>query len=457
MISFDNSGSDANEDQQETVVNYREENHSLKIQVVNLEKDLEIAKQEMRLLRERNSELEKELRILKQNQSNDNISKKLVSESKNEFEHKDKTGLGSKVLYAKHTMYLMTRNTKYKYWSAGKHKHAFTFTDDIWIMGNKYKFHGNDGLIALDIYSKIWITYRSNFDKILSSSYASDAGWGCMLRSTQMLTAQALMIMNFDYGFNLSKISDAKSEDIYYSILTVFNDTYNNKLHPLSIHNMLSYGCVLYNKPIGHWYGPMESCFMMKKCIENDAELNSKIKVIVNDSQTINKSDISLNKCTLVFLSLRLGLGSLNLSYIKSIKRCFHLKECIGFIGGKPKKSLYFIGYQKDKLFYLDPHIVMPTPDGNKSLLKQKFVFHCQEINSLPVKKLDPSMAVAFFIKPNKQCLNSFWKNAAKVTNHKYSVFSIIENKSNGKGRIGGKHKDVVLKGADDHDEWEVV
>merc|ERR1712154_394739 len=114
--------------------------------------------------------------------------------------------------------------------------------------------------------------------------------------------------------------------------------------------------------------------------------LSNEIECILCDSAIIYKSDIdlSLNKHFLIFLPLRLGLDSLNNSYIESIKHCFHLKECIGIIGGKPQKPLYFIGYQEDKLFSLD------------------------------AKQLDPSMAIAFFIKPHKKEIDSFWRDAAK-------------------------------------------
>ena len=50
-----------------------------------------------------------------------------------------------------------------------------------------------------------WFSYRENFDQIKENQniYTSDAGWGCMLRASQMILAQGLCKLN-----NIEKLVD---------------------------------------------------------------------------------------------------------------------------------------------------------------------------------------------------------------------------------------------------------
>lgn len=41
--------------------------------------------------------------------------------------------------------------------------------------------------------SNVWLTYRYGFSKLHNSSITTDMGWGCLIRTTQMMIAKALL------------------------------------------------------------------------------------------------------------------------------------------------------------------------------------------------------------------------------------------------------------------------
>jgi cysteine protease ATG4 len=66
----------------------------------------------------------------------------------------------------------------------------------------------------LDLYSKIWCTYRHSFPSL--NSYTSDAGFGCMLRCGQMLLANALILLEEGRSFRVS------ARPAYFEVVNLF-------------------------------------------------------------------------------------------------------------------------------------------------------------------------------------------------------------------------------------------
>ena len=247
--------------------------------------------------------------------------------------------------------------------------------------------------IEKEIQSRLWFTYRKDFAAINGNpKYTSDCGWGCMLRSAQMLVAQGLLMHFFGKDWSLYNKFRTHEYRLYKNIISLFNDRLS-KHCPFGIHRLLE---IADKKQIGNpnlenlndvsrvgsWFGPTSVCQLMKEAIEEADSLDScflldQVKIYVAQDCTVYKQDVielcAINKEALdgaevqikpciLLVSVRLGGDELNEIYVPSLKKFLELDSCIGMIGGKPKHSLYFIGYQADKIVYL----------GNLSLILVK-------------------------------------------------------------------------------------
>ncbi len=65
----------------------------------------------------------------------------------------------------------------------------------------------------------------------------------------------------------------------------------------------------------------------------------------------------------LLLIPLRLGREKLNLDYGDALKSFLAMDNCVGIIGGRPRHSLYFVGFQEDSLIHMDPHLVKNRQD----------------------------------------------------------------------------------------------
>ncbi|XP_023289797.1 cysteine protease ATG4C isoform X2 [Orussus abietinus] len=269
-----------------------------------------------------------------------------------------------------------------------------------------------------DFISRLWLTYRREFPILTGPStsvYTTDCGWGCMLRSGQMMMAQALVchILGREWRWkpDQKSIEDAKHR----MIIRWFGDQPGSR-SPLSIHTLVKHGEDS-GKRAGDWYGPASVAHILKQAV-NDAALSHKefselavyvaqdCAVYLDDVEAACKAPDGSWRSLILLVPLRLGADKLNSSYSGCLTGLLTLKDCIGIIGGRPRHSLYFIGYQEDKLIHLDPHYCQETVDVSNEYFSLTS-FHCTSPRKMLLAKMDPSCCVGFYLR-DKQSFDGF-------------------------------------------------
>lgn len=103
-----------------------------------------------------------------------------------------------------------------------------------WMLGKGYV--NLDQNYVKDIKELVWCTYRSGFEQIEGTVFTTDSGWGCMIRTGQMIVAESFR--RIAYPVN--------------KIVTLLQDD-NSAL--LSLHKIAVIGQEL-GKDIGQWHTP---------------------------------------------------------------------------------------------------------------------------------------------------------------------------------------------------------
>lgn len=316
----------------------------------------------------------------------------------------------------------------------------------VWILGKYFKPDEEMDKLNADILSRFWFTYRKNYPAIGGTGPMSDSGWGCMLRCGQMMLGQALLCRHLGRDWDWRR---GKKETKYMMILRSFLD---KKDSLYSIHQIAQMG-VGEGKEIGQWFGPNTVAQVIKKLVLFDDWSDLAVHVamdntvVIEDLKKLCKSNLNTWGCygdcssshtdkrsgrhlhsshsshhadhdgkshrkrrssgtsesseewrpLLLFIPLRLGLSEVNSDYYPSLKVMFTLKQSLGVIGGKPNHAHYFIGFNGDRLLYLDPHTTQPAiePERYSSIPDESY--HCVYPCFMNFAALDPSIALGFY------------------------------------------------------------
>ncbi|XP_077058291.1 autophagy related 4D, cysteine peptidase b [Siphateles boraxobius] len=380
---------------------------------------------------------------------------------------KEKTKLKTKLVSA-------WNNVRYGGWSL-KGKPRLSKSRPVCLLGQSYQlsYSGERECFRRAFSSLMWMTYRRGFPPLDGSALGSDAGWGCMLRSAQMLLAQGLILHMMPAGWTWPATHHQTKDDLQVldshtqatgslrdsgkprrlSLgMTLDCESQEERTHrrlvcwfgdhppaPFGLHRLVELGRTS-GKRAGDWYGPAIAAHILQKAV-SASELSNLAVYVAQDctvyigdvlslcgTSRVDQSVRSGWKSLVLLVPVRLGSDVLNPTYIQCVKRLLELRCCVGIIGGKPKHSLFFVGFQDDQLIYLDPHYCQTAVDVKQDNFPLES-FHCKSVRKMSFSRMDPSCTVGFYARSRDDLLTlcSDVTTALSSSEEKYPIFTFVE------------------------------
>ena len=274
--------------------------------------------------------------------------------------------------------------------------------NNIIITGNKYNDLNDQNLDKF-----LHLTYIKKFIPFEHQNkiFDNDVGWGCTIRSCQMMTY--LLLRNILQPDNKKKIAE------------LFIDNDNNQF---SIQNILKNG----NLIPGNYSGPHNTFIAISKIINLNYD-NTSVLIIDDGILNADKFYNILNSCLniVILLAFRLENSKYIDKYVNLPLELFDIKNNIGFVGGVSNKSYYFIGKKSNQYICIDPHVTKNYTNNLDTFLEEKTMF-LKNLKYINYNRISPTLLYGFIFHTNTDIDNFFIK--LSEINKKYNIFSIIND-----------------------------
>ena len=262
----------------------------------------------------------------------------------------------------------------------------------------------------------------------------TDVGFGCMLRSAQMMAANCLRVLTF---------MPERDESDWISLF-LDNDVFEKLRHDIDYKTVLSSfnhdsGCLgilaLLGAQRASWFGPRTAALLVAKAINGDNSDYHHVRVHVALDRTVFcdqlLSDEAEEGATILIVTCRLGCDSISRPLASSISRWMQDSTCSGMLCGKEGRGMYAFNCDGLHLHCLDPHALrfdgqMGDEDfllSNENLRQ----IHTQDHHvELAIEDMDPEVAISFVF-PDRETLRKWLRYKVVETPSDDEMFSVLE------------------------------
>lgn len=240
-------------------------------------------------------------------------------------------------------------------------------SSDLYLLGqNRYNnsvsiISSSQAVNQIDRFFRSMKKFTYNEQIRYRKEFISDVGWGCTIRSGQMVLFNMLL-----FKIIQARLDPAQSRNLEDRSINLLNLFHDNKTTNFSFGNFIEKSSEGAGKKLNDYWNAKEFFMACEGILKENNNLirflnvDIRLKVIIADDGAINvgaaKEALSRDMAVLLVFNINIGCEENRRRFKKEFFDLIELQFFSGMIVGKRKEAYYVFGSYADKLLYLDPH-----------------------------------------------------------------------------------------------------